>query len=132
MNDFKVGEDVEFEVTKSGYPRWDVDHDEGNCFEPPQYVRCKVAVAVKERFTIVYNFNGATTEWSWKQPSKSLEMLACYSYNGYLRRVVKDAFTAVMTAKNNDGRTTCYACGASTKTVVGFSSSYQVCTKCGK
>jgi hypothetical protein len=36
------------------------------------------------------------------------------------------------TAKNNDGRATCYACGASTKSVMGFNSEYQICTKCGK
>jgi len=36
--------------------------------------------------------------------------------------------------ENNDGRTTCYACGAATKRVQGFlaMSTYDVCTKCGK
>ena len=42
------------------------------------------------------------------------------------------AVTQCVTAKNNDGRDTCYACGAITKSVMGFNSEYQVCTKCGK
>lgn len=37
-----------------------------------------------------------------------------------------------VTAKNNDGRDTCYACGAPTKAVMGFMSEYNICTKCGK
>lgn len=35
--------------------------------------------------------------------------------------------------KNNDGRTTCFWCGAPTKDVPGvFMNTYTICTKCGK
>lgn len=34
--------------------------------------------------------------------------------------------------KNNDGRDTCFACGAPTESKQGFTDTYQVCTKCGK
>ena len=34
--------------------------------------------------------------------------------------------------QNNDGRTTCFACGAPTKEVPGLMRSYTVCTACGK
>ena len=37
------------------------------------------------------------------------------------------------TPKNNDGRTSCFWCGASTKSVPsGFVAIYDICTKCGK
>jgi hypothetical protein len=42
------------------------------------------------------------------------------------------AYSSKVAAANNDGRDTCYSCGASTKTVMGFTNPYQVCTKCGK
>ena len=34
--------------------------------------------------------------------------------------------------QNNDGRSTCYACGAPTEDREGLTSVYQICTKCGK
>jgi len=37
------------------------------------------------------------------------------------------------TLKNNDGRKTCFWCGAPTKSVPsGFVANYNICTKCGK
>jgi len=34
--------------------------------------------------------------------------------------------------KNNDGRTVCFWCKGSTETKQGFTSSYNICPKCGK
>ena len=45
---------------------------------------------------------------------------------------VTATYSSKVSVANNDGRDTCYSCGASTKTVMGFTSLYQVCTKCGK
>lgn len=38
----------------------------------------------------------------------------------------------ILKVKNNDGRDICYSCAAPTKTIMGFSDQYQVCTACGK
>jgi len=43
----------------------------------------------------------------------------------------KDSKDAPVPEDNNDGRDTCYSCGAPTK-VVGFFNNMRVCTKCGK
>jgi len=34
--------------------------------------------------------------------------------------------------KNNDGRAECFWCGAMTKRVLGITSMYDICTKCGR
>lgn len=43
-----------------------------------------------------------------------------------------DGFSAAETPRDNDGRTICFWCKAPTKKIQGFSSNYDVCTKCGK
>ena len=58
-----------------------------------------------------------------------------YGHIKWLNRCTKLAEAVVpkfSTANNNDGRSLCYDCSAPTKTVMGFTNSYQVCTVCGK
>lgn len=129
--DFKDGEEVEFEVNSDGTPRWNITSDlSRNLTSPPTYVKCKVRSSRNDRFITAYVFGTISKGWIWPQPSDK-DRLKCFSYDGYVRRVGASPFVSV-TAANNDGRKTCYACGAATKTVMGFSNSYQICTKCGK
>lgn len=134
MDDFKVGEKVTFEILQDGLPRWSHDEDrtgpayQVKSFAPPKHVIGEVlSLDIHITFLVRY---GPSETWYWPQPSFGRQ---AYGKIGYLRRVDDAAnVTTLSTATNNDGRDTCFACGAKTKTVMGFSNSYQVCTKCGK
>lgn len=118
----KVGDTVWFEVAnnpcesflKIGYepqPRWDGDYDQG-----------PMGKWVKARVTYVSPINANIRHDSW--PS-SWSVVKAYLQFG----------SETETAKNNDGRDTCYACGAPTRPCgsAGFGPNHEwrVCTKCG-
>ena len=51
---------------------------------------------------------------------------------GYRLEKIEDNALQPTPKQNNDGRTTCYACGAPVKQVASIGSVMGVCTKCGK
>ena len=56
-------------------------------------------------------------------------------YNGHtpeVLRIINASQSKALNCQNNDGRETCYACNAPTRTVQGFSSVYTICVECGK
>jgi hypothetical protein len=51
----------------------------------------------------------------------------------FTKEFLKLVDVPVFAPKNNDGRTTCFRCGAPTKRVPGISvNNYDICTRCGK
>jgi hypothetical protein len=136
MNDFKAGEDVTFEVLEDGDPRWDVNEDRGRGkgsskrLNPPAFVTGKVAEANSRRIVVEH---GTNRVWYWHQPSYNTGKIS-FGKEGYLQRANDVKVVVTSSAANNDGRLTCYVCGASTRKCGGlrYDVDYRVCTKCGK
>ena len=141
MEDFKVGEEVEFEVCDCGRPRYNWEDDgvgqevRFRC-SPPKYITGKVSkmrgiTPSHSQGSFVVDFgDGNEYSWFWPQPSNNPTL---YEREGYLRRTSGNDMSST-NIKNNDGRDVCFACGAKTRSCGGFSfiNDYRVCTKCGK
>lgn len=61
-----------------------------------------------------------------------ISALEIYINDGVFKLIGEEIPVQNPHCKNNDGRSTCYSCGAPTEDRQGFSSVYQVCTQCGK
>lgn len=93
MDNFKVGEEVEFELDITGtMPRWDLDYDRrgSGIFAKGKVINCTLG-----DFIITYG-NKDSNSWIWFQPSVRPDL---YSLPGCLRRidngVIKDIPTNI-------------------------------------
>jgi hypothetical protein len=130
MRNFEVGDRVECQAQKcSNCPRWDfgADLDTDGNGKWIHGVVCSTQGDVD--FTVRFDDG---LEWIWSQPSYNSER---YSFPGYLRLI--ETMTNAVSApsiQNNDGRDSCFSCGAKTRPCGGwsFTVDYRICTKCGR
>lgn len=80
MRLFKIGDEVEFELSADYWPRWNSNIDRGGSNE---WTTGKVVQADFGSFVVEHGNAAAPRLWGWNQPCGDWQK--CYSFPGYLR-----------------------------------------------
>ena len=90
--EFKVGDEIEYELSKRGFPRWDFGTDRGGSGE---WFRGKV-VSIGPQ-DLVTAHPEKESHWLWPRPDHERDL---YAQPGYLRKVKEPGVVEVETKFN--------------------------------